>query len=80
MEEEVKRALTYEYADEINNLEFNIDEYSPKHDFYVLQTKEVDVILANSWLKYIGTFTMIVDKKYTPFKHLTNKIMLRDIN
>jgi hypothetical protein len=29
-EEEVKRALTQEYDDEINSLELNIDEYSPK--------------------------------------------------
>ena len=28
--EEVKRDLTQEYDDEINNLELNIDEYSPK--------------------------------------------------
>jgi hypothetical protein len=75
-EEEVKRALTQEYDDEINNLELNIDEYSPKCNFCVLQTKEVDVVLGNSWLKSIGTFTMNVDKKYIAFKHLTNKIML----
>jgi hypothetical protein len=75
-EEEVKRALTQEYDDEINNLELNIDEYSPKCNFFVLQTKEVDVVLGNSWLKSIGTFTMNVDKKYIEFEHLTNKIML----
>ena len=79
-EEEVKRALTRGYDDEINNLELNIDEYSPKCNFFVLQTKEVDVVLGNSWLKSVGTFTMNVDKKHIEFKHLTNKIMLRDIN
>ena len=63
-EEEVKRALTQEYDDEINNLELNIDGYSPKCNFFVLQTNEVDVVLGNSWLKSIGTFTMNVDKKY----------------
>jgi hypothetical protein len=30
VQEEVKRALTQEYYDEINNLELSIDEYSPK--------------------------------------------------
>jgi predicted transport protein len=48
--------------------------------FCVLQTKEVDVVLWNSWLKSIRNFTMNVDKKYITFEHLTNKIMLRDIN
>jgi hypothetical protein len=61
---------------DINNLELNIDDYSPKCKFCVLQTKEVDVVLGNSWLKSIGKFTMNVDKKYIEFENLTNKIML----
>jgi hypothetical protein len=60
----------------INNLELNIDDYSPKCKFFVLQTKEVDVVLGNNRLKSIGKFTMNVDKKYIEFEHLTNKIML----
>jgi hypothetical protein len=62
-EEEVKRVLTQEYDDDdINNLELRISDYFPKCNFFVLQTKEVDVVLGNTWLKYIGTFTMNVDK------------------
>ena len=79
-EEEVKRALTQEYDDEINNLELNNDDYSPNCNFFALQTKKVDVVLGNSWLKSIGTFTMNVDKNYIELEHLTNKIMLWDIN
>lgn len=73
MKEEVKRYITQEYDGAINNLEVNIDEYSPKFNFYALQTSGVDVVLRNSWLKSICTFTMNVDKKYIAFKHLTNK-------
>jgi hypothetical protein len=64
------------YDDEINNLELNIDEYSTKWNFCVLQTNEVDVVTRNSWLNSIDTFTMNDDKKYITFDHLTNKITL----
>jgi hypothetical protein len=79
-EEEVKRDLTQEYDDETNNLILNIDEYSPKCNFFLLQTKEVYVVQGNSWLKSISTFTMNVGKKYIEFKYLTNKVISRDIN